>query len=68
MDIIEEDNHFFVYNFNSIINYIKDNPVQILLLTLVFFIIYVVDHISNINAIIMTQIPVSRVKIPKLRK
>jgi hypothetical protein len=37
---------------NSIITYIKENIIQILLLVLVFIIIYVVDHISNINSIL----------------
>ena len=52
MEIIEEDNEFSIYDFNSIINYTKENFFQILLLFLVFFIIYLVDYISNINTII----------------
>ena len=40
------------WNFVSIINYIKDNIFQFILLIFVFVIIYVVDHISNINAAI----------------
>ena len=47
-----EYNEFFVWDVNSIINYIKDNYIQILLLISVFVIIYIVDHISNINAIV----------------
>lgn len=57
---IEEDNDFSIYSFNSIINYIKNNLLQISLLILVFIIIYVVDHISNINTMLMlpnTYIP-----------
>lgn len=75
MDIIEEDNDFSIYNFNSIINYIKDNFVQILLLILVFFIIFIVDYIANINTIIISQMNIipqqqtqNNVKIIKRRK
>ena len=56
MELIEEDNDFSIYDFNSIINYIKNNFFQILLLFLVFFIIYTVEHISNINAMILTPV------------
>ena len=38
------------------INYIKNNFIQLLLLGLVFFIIYTVDYISNINTMLMSQI------------
>ena len=47
-----EYNELSVWDVNSIINYIKDNYIQILLLISVFVIIYIVDHISNINAIL----------------
>ena len=47
-----EYNDDSVWDVNSIINYIKDNYIQILLLISVFIIIYIVDHISNINAIL----------------
>ena len=47
-----EYNELSVWDVNSIINYIKDNYIQILLLISVFIIIYIVDHISNINAIL----------------
>lgn len=40
------------WDFFSIINFIKDNILQFILLFFVFVIIYVVDHISNINAAI----------------
>jgi hypothetical protein len=56
MELIEEDNDFSIYDFNSIINYVKNNFIQILLLCLVIFIIYTVEHISNINAMIMTPV------------
>jgi hypothetical protein len=82
MEIIEEDD-FSIYNFNSIINYTKDNFFQILLLFLVFFIIYLVDYISNINTMIsqinsmnipqpqvqpQVQVQPQKIKHPKGRK
>lgn len=45
-----------IYDFNSIINYIKNNFIQILLLLFVFLIIYTIDQISNMNTVLMTQI------------
>ena len=50
--MIDDESDLSIYDFNSIINYIKNNYVQFLLLFLVFFIIYTVDYISNINTII----------------
>jgi len=79
MEIIEEDNDFSIYDFNSVMNYIKNHFVQILLLILVVVIIYTIDHISNINAMLMMT-PVSymntqaslqqqpRIKLSKGRK
>ena len=54
--MIDDEPELSIYDFNSIINYIKNNFIQILLLLLVFFIIYLVDQISNINAMIMAPI------------
>ena len=58
MEMIEDDYdyHVSIYDFNTIITYIKKNFIQILLLFAVFFIIYTVDYISNINAMIMAQV------------
>ena len=53
MESIEYEDFSF-YNINSIISYVKNNWFQFLLLILVFIIIYVVDYISNINAIIFS--------------
>ena len=47
-----EYDDFNITNINSIINFIKENTIQIFLLLLVPVIIYIVDHISNINAMI----------------
>jgi hypothetical protein len=67
-----------IWNINSIIEYTKENFIQILLLILVFVIIYIVDHISNLNALIFAMpspipgmqntAPLSQTKIPKRRK
>jgi hypothetical protein len=53
----------------SIIKFIKDYFIQLLLLILVFVIIYIVDHISNINTIIFSTPSVLPTIIhPKRRK
>jgi len=47
-------------SFESIIKYIQNHSIQILMLLTVFIIIFVIDHISNINAILFgmpTAIP-----------
>lgn len=65
-----EYNDDSVWDVNSIINFIKDNYIQILLLISVFVIIYIVDHISNINAILYglpSAIP-GQVKLTKKQK
>jgi dolichyl-phosphate-mannose--protein O-mannosyl transferase len=76
MERFDDDSDLSIYDFNSIINYIKNNIIQILLLILVFFIIYVVDYICNINTMLMTtstmipsipqvQIKPNIIKMPK---
>jgi hypothetical protein len=47
-----EYDDFNIYDINSIISFIKENTIQILLLLLVPVIIYIVDHISNINTVL----------------
>jgi len=47
-----EYDDFNIYDINSMFAFIKENAIQILLLLLVPVIIYIVDHISNINAVI----------------
>jgi hypothetical protein len=78
MEMIDDEPDLSIYDFNSIINYIKNNFIQILLLLLVFFIIYLVDQISNINTMIMAPISMipgipqqpknPPIKMPKGRK
>jgi hypothetical protein len=43
---------FSIWNIESIFQFAKDNILQLLLIILVFAIIYAVDHITNINAIL----------------
>jgi len=49
-NIINDD--FSNWNIETIVHFIKNNIFQLLLLILVFVIIYVVDHITNLNAIL----------------
>ena len=70
MEINDDKYNLSIYDFNSIINYIKNNFIQILLLGLVFFIIYTVDYISNINTMLMTpisMIPSMTTQIPQIK-
>ena len=62
--MIDDEPELSIYDFNSIINYIKNNFIQILLLLFVFLIIYTIDKISNINTMLMTQISM----IPSITK
>jgi len=53
---IEPENYeddFSFYNINSLIDFVKNNTIQIFLFILVFVIIYIVDYISNINTMLM---------------
>lgn len=79
MDMIDDYTDVSIFDFNSIISYIKNNYIQILLLITVFFIIYTVDYISNINSMLIAPISIIPVipnqksktqqfKMPKGRK
>lgn len=56
--MIDDEPDLSIYDFNSIINYIRNNFVQILLLIFVFLIIYTVDYISNINTMLMAPVSI----------
>jgi hypothetical protein len=61
---------FSIWNINSVLGHIKDNIVSFILLICVFFIIYIVDHLSNYNMMLMTMassIPVAGIP-PILKK
>ena len=47
IDFNDDLSHWNIY---SIVNYIKENLFQFLLLLCVFFIIYIVDYLNNLNA------------------
>jgi hypothetical protein len=74
MEMIDDEPDLSIYDFKSIINYIKNNFIQILLLLFVFLIIYTIDQISNINTMLMAPITMmpgitqAQIKIPKKRK
>jgi hypothetical protein len=77
MEMIDDESDLSIYDFSSIISYIKNNFIQILILIFVFYIIYVVDYISNINAILLAPITMmpaippqqlQKIKMPKGRK
>ena len=44
---MEEVDDFSIWNINSVLTHIKDNMVSFILLICVFFIIYLVDHLTN---------------------
>lgn len=46
------ENESSIWDINTILDFIKNNYIQILMFLSVFVIIYVVDYISNINAIL----------------
>ena len=55
-EVIEPENYhddFSFYNINSLIDFVNNNITQLLLFLLVFVIIYIVDHISNFNTMLM---------------
>ena len=54
MDTYDFSGDIFKWNISTLLNYIKNNYIQFILLICVFIIIYVVDYISNINAMIFT--------------
>lgn len=45
------------FTLSSLIQYINDNFIGLLLLILAFFIIYFVDYISHVNAILFAMPP-----------
>jgi hypothetical protein len=49
-DKIEEE--FSIFNFNSVINFVQNNIIQLLLFGLVFVVIYLVDRVTHYNNIL----------------
>ena len=50
---MEEVDDFSIWNINSVLTHIKDNMVSFILLICVFFIIYLVDRLTNYNMALM---------------
>jgi len=47
------DDELSIYNFKSIIHFIQNNIVQIILFILVFVIIYLVDKVTHFNTMLV---------------
>ena len=55
------------WTLNSIVEYISENFIGLILLILAFFIIYFVDHINQLNAILYApQVSIPQVPIPQV--
>jgi hypothetical protein len=50
---------FSSWDIETVIQFVKENILQFLLLLLVFVIVYAVDHITNINAMLYAAAPLS---------
>jgi hypothetical protein len=48
-----KDDELSIYNFKSIIHFIQNNIVQIILFILVFVIIYLVDRVTHFNTMLV---------------
>ena len=48
----------------TLIDYIKDNFLGLLLLAFVFLIIYCVDYINGLNAVILSTLNITSIQIP----
>lgn len=46
------ENELSIWDINTIVDFIKNNYIQIIMFLSVFIIIYVVDYISNINSVL----------------
>ena len=56
---------FSSWDIETAIQFVKENILQFLLLLLVFVIIYVVDHITNINTMLYAAAPLSNTVLQK---
>ena len=68
MDLNQDGvDEFSIWNINQVLTHIKDNAISFILLICVFFIIYLVDRLSNYNMALMAM-PASITALPKLGK
>ena len=71
MDLNQDGvDEFSIWNINQVLTHIKDNAISFILLICVFFIIYLVDRLSNYNMALMalSAMPASITALPKLGK
>jgi len=71
MDLNQDGvDEFSIWNINQVLTHIKDNAISFILLICVFFIIYLVDRLSNYNMALMTlsAMPAPITMMPKLGK
>jgi hypothetical protein len=59
---------FSIWNINSVLGHIKDNIVSFILLICVFFIIYIVDRLSNYNMMLMNMASIPAAAMPPILK
>ena len=68
MELNKEYNDEPNYDLKSILNYIKNNWIQLILLIVSFFIIYIVDYIYNINyGLIATTASINATAMPLIK-
>ena len=68
MDLNQDGvDEFSIWNINQVLTHIKDNAISFILLICVFFIIYLVDRLSNYNMALMAM-PSPITALPKLGK
>ena len=56
---------FSTWDTETVIQFVKENILQFLLLLLVFVIIYAVDHITNLNTMLYAAAPLSNTILQK---
>jgi len=66
----KKEDEFSILNFNSIINFVQNNIIQLLLLMLVFIVIYVVDRITQFNNLLIAiqQEQMMRQQVRQIKK
>jgi hypothetical protein len=64
------DDEFSIFNLNSVINFIQNNIIQLLLLGIVFFVIYAVDRVTHFNNILvaMQQQQIMKEQMKQMKK
>ena len=71
MDLNQDGvDEFSIWNINHVLTHIKDNAISFILLICVFFIIYLVDRLSNYNMALMalSAMPSPITALPRITK